>query len=272
MSRVWFAQELETVATYWRIYRADGVALGFTSHNEDLWFEGICHLASPGMLPAAIRRTGGFEADSAKIDGAISHGAIQESDLGIGRFDGARVIVGLVDWESLENEPLYSGRIGGTSQEAQGFVAQLQSRKAELERDPVPRTSPNCRASFCGKGCGLSAAGFEHEALLLSHDPAENLVSVSPTVASDLLIGGSLRWVDGPYAGIRMGIMCKVGSALLLDQPIDKPLANGLRVVVREGCDRSLATCAGRFGNAVNFQGEPFLPGNDLLVRYGTGL
>ncbi|MEO0871962.1 MAG: phage BR0599 family protein, partial [Pseudomonadota bacterium] len=24
-----------------------------------------------------------------------------------------------------------------------------------------------------------------------------------------------------------------------------------------------------RFGNAHNFRGEPFLPGNDLLARYG---
>ncbi len=36
-----------------------------------------------------------------------------------------------------------------------------------------------------------------------------------------------------------------------------------------EGCDRQLATCRDRFANFVNFQGEPHLPGNDLLTRYG---
>ena len=35
-----------------------------------------------------------------------------------------------------------------------------------------------------------------------------------------------------------------------------------------EGCDKSLATCAARFGNAANFRGEPYLPGMDLLTRY----
>ena len=39
---------------------------------------------------------------------------------------------------------------------------------------------------------------------------------------------------------------------------------------VREGCDRTLETCQARFGNAVNFQGEPFLPGNDQLARYAS--
>ena len=43
----------------------------------------------------------------------------------------------------------------------------------------------------------------------------------------------------------------------------------GVRVQLREGCDHTIATCSARFGNAVNFRGEPFLPGNDLLARYG---
>jgi hypothetical protein len=57
---------------------------------------------------------------------------------------------------------------------------------------------------------------------------------------------------------------------LALDAPLDIPLSSGLRVVLREGCDHTLATCANRFVNAVNFQGEPFLPGNDALIRYGN--
>ena len=33
--RSWFSGPLETVATYWRIERADGVALGFVSHDRE---------------------------------------------------------------------------------------------------------------------------------------------------------------------------------------------------------------------------------------------
>ena len=47
-------------------------------------------------------------------------------------------------------------------------------------------------------------------------------------------------------------------------------LDSGLRVTLREGCDHTLPTCTNRFANAVNFQGEPFLPGNDALIRYGN--
>ena len=44
------------------------------------------------------------------------------------------------------------------------------------------------------------------------------------------------------------------------------------RVSLIEGCDKTIATCSGRFTNALNFHGEPYLPGNDLLTRYpGAG-
>ena len=45
----------------------------------------------------------------------------------------------------------------------------------------------------------------------------------------------------------------------------------GARVELIEGCDKSLATCAARFANALNFRGEPYLPGMDLLTRYPGG-
>jgi hypothetical protein len=58
--QVWFSGDLETVATYWRLARQDGVTLGFTSHDADLWFDGVLHQAAPGMMPAAIQRTADF--------------------------------------------------------------------------------------------------------------------------------------------------------------------------------------------------------------------
>ena len=269
-NRVWFTQPLETVATWWRVLRADGVTLGFTTHDADLWFDGVLHSAAPGMTPAAIKRSASFDADSAEVEGAISHDAITAWDLVTGRYDGAEVIMGLVDWETLEHQPIYNGTIGSVSQQDIGFSAELQSRKVDLLIDPVPNTSPNCRADFCGKGCGLSVALFTHEAVLVSQDMPNNAVTVSCTVPAANLVGGVLRWLDGPYGGIGMVIIGLENGALVLDSPVDVALAAGLRMIVTEGCDHTLGTCAGRFANAVNFQGEPYLPGNDLVMRYGV--
>jgi uncharacterized phage protein (TIGR02218 family) len=268
MTRVWFAGELETVATFWRVERRDGIALGFTAHDGDLWFDGLLHRAAPGMMPSAIRRSGGLEPDSADVEGALSHASITAADLAAGRFDGARVRIGLVDWQTLETHVLYNGSIGTVSEEAGKFSAALASRKAELQRDPVPRTSPTCRAAFCGPGCTLSAGRFTHRAVASSVDAEANAVGVGTTLDLDLFAGGSLRWLDGVNAGQVYPVSGVAAGKLVLAAPLEDASGAGLRVELREGCDRTIGTCAGRFGNGTNFQGEPYLPGNDLIARY----
>lgn len=267
MSHVFFAGELEGVATFWRIHRTDGVTLGFTSHDRDLRFGGVLHRAAPGMLPSAIRRTAGLEGDSAEMQGALAHSSISASDLGAGRFDRARVEVGAVDWETLDHAVLYHGAIGDVAQEAGGFTAELRSAKAVLEADLVPRTSPTCRAAFCGPGCGLSASRFTTRANLVAANPDAFRVTFDhPDPAS--MPAGWVRWLDGPHVGQTMEVVAVEGSALVLDAALDPGLRAGHRALLREGCDHTLATCTARFGNAINFRGEPFLPGNDLLARY----
>lgn len=268
MTRVWFSEPLETVATFWRVARRDGVCLGFTTHDADLWFDGLVHRAMPGMLPSAIRRSADLEPDSAEVEGALSHDSIAQADLSAGRFDGARVAIGVVDWQTLERHVLYRGAIGQVEEQDGKFAAELVSRKAELQRDPVPRTSPTCRAEFCGPGCGLSPARFTIEARVTASDIDASRVTVDGVIAPEEYVSGTLRWIDGPLTGMTSEIAAISGNQLTLAVPVDLPISAGSRVILRQGCDRTLATCASRFGNAENFRGEPFLPGNDLIARY----
>lgn len=269
MTRTWFAHDLETVATFWRILRRDGVTLGFTTHDRDLWFDGILHRASPGMVPSSIRKSADLEPDSAEVRGTITHEAIASSDLVLGRFDSAQVRIGLIDWETSEREVLYAGTIGTVSEEDGAFSADLVSRKAELWRDPVPRTSPACRAAFCGPGCNLNPQVFTHAVRLVAIDPGTNAATFQDGPDPILHAGGTVRWLDGPQAGIVMGVMGpSENGGMVLDVPLDEAIPIGAAALLREGCDHTLATCATRFGNALNFRGEPFLPGNDMLTRY----
>ena len=232
-----------------------------------MWFEGILHRAAPGMVPSAIRRTSALASDSADITGALGHDSISAADLAEGRYDNAQVQIGAVDWETLEFATLFNGSIASVSAEDQGFRAELRSAKADLEADYVPRTSPTCRAQFCGRGCTLSLPRFTHEAQLRELDLSANQVDFGD-IDTALFAGGEIRWTDGPQAGVRMLIIEAASAGLTVDVPLDSSLSMGSRAILTEGCDHTIATCSDRFGNAVNFQGEPFLPGNDLLARY----
>ncbi len=270
MTAPFFSTELEGVATFWRIMRGDGVALAFTSHNRPLRFDGITHLAAPGMLPSAIRRTAKLERDSVEVQGILSHDAISEADLESGRFANASVIIGLVNWESLQRATLFHGSLGNVSAEDTGFTAELRSAKATLEQDFVPRTSPTCRAAFCDSDCRLNPAAYTHFVSVVAVDGMTNAVSFAGLQQPASYLQGQLRWVDGPHAGMHMQIVDVDGQGLIVDQPLSGELKPGHRAFAREGCDHTIGTCSGRFGNAVNFQGEPFLPGNDVLTRYPT--
>ncbi|MEM7688583.1 MAG: DUF2163 domain-containing protein [Pseudomonadota bacterium] len=268
--RVFFDRDLDTVATFWRVFRRDGVAYGSTSHDRDLTFSGIRHRAAPGMVPTAIRMTSAISDDSAEVEGALTHDSISGEDLSHGLFDEAAILIGAVDWESLENEVLYSGKLGRIEDDGHGFKAQLRSAKHILDHDLVPRTSPTCRAQFCGPGCGLSAPRFTARQTLLDVDFDTNRVRTNSLRGSEL-VDGQLRLLDGPQTGLVFGVIDADEGWLTLDHPLAQGIEIGTALELREGCDHTLATCATRFGNVANFRGEPFLPGNDLLTRYGRG-
>jgi uncharacterized phage protein (TIGR02218 family) len=106
------------------------------------------------------------------------------------------------------------------------------------------------------------------------------LVRISEVVAEDLVgvtyaapepnayAYGRLRWISGRNTGLESALLSSGGNRLTLREASIYPPAIGDLVEISEGCDKSFPTCAGRFANAVNFRGEPFLPGMDLLTRY----
>lgn len=67
-------------------------------------------------------------------------------------------------------------------------------------------------------------------------------------------IGGILR-----FGAIYRLIIDNSGGRIYLGGNVSR-LAVGDGVQVMAGCDKSLATCGGRFGNSINFGGFPYIP------------
>ena len=74
------------------------MAIGLTAHDRDLVIDGLVHRAAPGMMPSAMVRGDGLEADTMDVGGALTSGAIGEAICSAGRWDGARVALFAVDW------------------------------------------------------------------------------------------------------------------------------------------------------------------------------
>lgn len=266
--------QLSTRAYGWRLDRRDGITIGFTSHDRDIEIGGVIYRASPGMEPTSIIQTEGLEAGGLDVKGALSSGAIREDDLRAGRWNRARVEIFLFDWEvpSGNRHILASGELGNVSYSGDAFDAELLGVAERLGRPVVPATSPSCRAVFCDADCSLSARRFQHNCVATGSDGKN--IALQEWAAFDpvALKYGKLRFLSGPNTGLTYNIADGFISAdieyVQLTQNIAFSVNDPARILITEGCDKTLSTCSGRFGNAINFRGEAFLPGNDLLTRY----
>lgn len=261
--------ELSTLALCWRLERRDGVAIGLTAHDRDLVIDGLVYRAAPGMTPSAIRRTDSLEADSMEARGALTSAAITERDLLAERWAEARIRAFAIDWSDAAAEPvmLGEGTIGTIEMKDGGFSAELRGLATLLSAPVVEATSPGCRARLGDRRCRVPMAGRRRIALVAAADGVELTMDAAEPTANAYGVG-MLRWLGGANSGLEQAIAYSDGAVVTLREvPYFVPQP-GDRVELIEGCDRRLATCAERFGNAVNFQGEPHLPGIDLLTRY----
>ncbi len=88
------------------------------------------------------------------------------------------------------------------------------------------------------------------------------------TAATGYYNGGLLVWETGANAGRAQEIKTWDGTTLTY---FERPffLVNvGDRCVVHPGCDRTISTCETKFGNVLNFRGEPYVPGQDVYYGY----
>jgi uncharacterized phage protein (TIGR02218 family) len=271
MTEPWLIGPVMTSAYGWRLERRDGVTLGFTSHDHDVVIGGLKYQASPGMQPTSITESIGIEADGLEVSGAINASAIREDDLNAGRWDNARLTIFLFDWTSPQSEIriLAEGEWGEVSFSDVGFETELRGLTAFLDTPVVPQTSPGCRANFCGQDCGLNAQRFQHLARINAVDGVSfDFDSLQIVGGANAFAYGSVRWIGGANIGLAGQILnSDAGTFVLASKPAFAVTA-GTLVQIFEGCDKTIATCSTRFGNAINFRGEPFLPGNDLLTRY----
>ncbi|MFD1033092.1 DUF2163 domain-containing protein [Sphingomonas hankookensis] len=255
-----------TLTWCWRIERRDGVTIGLTAHDRDVVVDGLPYRAAPGMVPSAIERDDTLDAPVMAVEGALSHAAVSAEDLLAGRYDGARVEVFAVDWDT-GGAPvsIASGRIGAVELRRGRFAAELLGAEARLEAPVVEATSPGCRAMLGDRRCRVPMAGRRRVVRVSGQEGTRVTLAAGAGFAR-----GRLRWIGGANSGLAAMIVAADADGVTLEQA---PRFGGVGALVEisEGCDGTLPTCRDRFGNVANFRGEPHLPGIDLLTRYPGG-
>ncbi|KQV32620.1 beta tubulin [Rhizobium sp. Root1203] len=268
-----------TVCHAWRVTRHDGIVLGFTEHDHGLAFDGTAFLAASGFSASVSEQEAGLPASTSEVAGGFSSDAIAEEDLALGRYDGARVEVFLVNWAAPEQYMLLKVQeIGEVTRDAGGFRAELRSFASRLNQPQGRIYGRRCDATLGDARCGidLSRLQFRAEGIVVSAPDASRLVlaGVGP-VADGFFRFGVLAFIDGEYRGQRADIEAQAVvdgmMEITLWLPLDRAPLPGDRVALTGGCDKSFATCRAKFSNHLNFRGFPHMPGADFAYTYADG-
>ena len=267
----WLREELVTPAWCWRLSRRDGVTIGLTSHDRDVTVGGLLYRAAPGMKPSALETRDSLDMETMDLAGAVSSAAIAAGDLDAGRWDGAELELFVTDWTAPDAAPVTvaRGTLGAIERRGAAFAAELQGVVQMLDRPVCPATSPSCRAMLGDRACRVDLAPRTHDRRVVA--VAGRAVTLDAPPAAGTMAFGELLWMEGRNCGLSSPIIGQAGAVLHLAEAPPLPVEGPVRVRLTEGCDKQLATCRNRFGNAVNFRGEAHLPGNDLLTRYPGG-
>jgi uncharacterized phage protein (TIGR02218 family) len=261
--------EVTTLATCWRLERADGWVRGFTDHDRNLVVDGLLYTASTGFLPSAIKSGADLSVDNLDVDGFLDDEALKASDLTAGLYDGARIDIFVVNWADLAQGGvlLRRGWLGQVKRADQRFSAEVRGVANRLQQTQGKLYSRLCRTDLGSYECTVDLGPLT-DYLTISAVTAGDAFVVPTARPSGFYGFGTCTFLNGANAGASTEVLGHVAQAITLFTPMPRPIAIGDQVRLAAGCDKTIETCHARYGNVLNFRGEPHIPGNDKVFSY----
>lgn len=265
-----------TLCYCWRLTRRDGTVTGFTDHDRPLTVDGTLFEPEAGFTASEARTALGLGIDSAEVDGALSSEKVSEIDIADGLYDGATVETLIVNWNAADEfAVLASATIAGITRRDGQFLAELEGPGRSLDLVRGRTIQRHCSAELGDGKCGidLSQSQFSGTGTIVSRSGFDAcLVSGLDGFGQGWFANGVLTWTSGARTGQTERVIDfrheAAGTAIVIwpaGSSLPEP-GDGFSIVA--GCDKSFATCKGKFSNALNFRGFPHLPGNDSAYSY----
>jgi uncharacterized phage protein (TIGR02218 family) len=266
------AGAVTTLALCWRLQRQDGAVFGATNHDRDLTVDGELYRADAGATPSAVEARADLSVPGLEVQGVLDDAALMAADLMAGLYDAATVEVFVVNWAAPEDGrlDLLTGTLGDVRRQGAYFVAELRGLAQALQQTIGEVLTPSCRADLGDARCGVDLGPLTVAGTLSAVESRRAMTDTARAEAAGYWDGGLLTMTDGLNAGYAREVAVFTGGgALELFEALPYLPDIGDAYTLAPGCDKRLTTCSARYSNAANFRGEPAIPGQDELARYG---
>ena len=268
------AGEVTTLATCWKLTRRDSVVLGFTDHDRDIVYSGVTYKAATGMTPSAVSNSADLRVDNLDVEGMLSAESLTEVDILAGIYDFAEIEIFQMNYADTTKGILKMRRgwLGEVSLSRASFVAEVRGLSQLLAQDTGEYFSPSCRASLGDARCKVNMASHTVTGTVTSGASRSGFADSARSEATAIFTAGKITFTSGANNGLSMEVkeyMFKTGTGGTLSfvLPLPHAIALGDSYSLQKGCDKTTATCHGRFANIANFRGEPHVPGIDRMLE-----
>ncbi len=257
----------------------------------------VTYVPADGLTFSALEHKDDGSPNNTQVTGFLRGSGIDEADIRARLYDGATFELRTVNWSDLTqgDMKLLSGTVGDVTMVNGQFQIELRGLNQWLTTMVGAVYGPICRAELFGGGaegidpanhwkCRLNRADWVQTGTLLSVSDSLTLVpspssallmigSATPAVAAPAgwFDSGVIKFTSGALSGFSFEVSTWDGTTLVLfgGAPMPFPPAAGDSFQIEPGCSKLMSICHSKFNNAVNFAGEPNIPGINVLSTAG---
>lgn len=279
------------------------VTQAFTSNTRDMELPGhpgITFRSAVGISPTAVQSMLNA-VTTMELQGIYQSGIFERTDVVGGKWDFADVEIFSAAWDlpALGELVHFKGNLGDIKDYGEYFTAEGRGLIARLSQDPATVTSRNCRVKqFKNAECGFAGTtvtiGATTYALELTSTDATWYLdgATDKAIAIDASLGGT-QTVPSGYTNPPTGffdngtVTVTAGNNAGITREILRYEYNSTfqtmtfflkrafpffqdgeitSVTVKAGCNRTVEDCK-KYGNIINFRGEPYVPGIESMNR-----
>ncbi len=248
--------------------------LGFTSHDRDIVFSGTTYVAGIGFVPTAVASSSNLSVDNMEVDGMVDGEIITENDIRAGLYDFAQMEIFMLNYNDLSQGSLNlrTGWIGEVKYGKGRFIAEVRGLMQSMVQVVGELFSPSCRAKLGDARCGLNIASYTVTGSVTTCTDSQNFTDSARSEASGYFRMGKITFTSGNNVGLAMEVKQFDGGGIIrLVFPMPYSIKVGDGYSMQAGCDKNFDSCINKFNNAINFRGEPNIPGTDaMLTTAGT--
>lgn len=253
-----------------KITRLDGVVLRIADADVSITVSAQTFTPLPGAEISAVKHiiNGGMPSMEIRFAHSVG-GVLDTSKLNNGFWDGATVVVYVVDRASLTTlgDPLFTGVIDSVTLDLTGSSGSFDIRGLASQAEAFIQTyQPMCRTDLFSPLCQLVETDFDQFGTIGTIINRYNFtVPALSSIADGYFNQGVFETASGFRAVIANWVQGSTKVTTYQPHCISR-LTAGEAITLYPGCDKTGATCRIKFNNKINFQAEDHFLGINSIV------